>query len=72
MESPQQEDAEVVGPKPAGTDGSPQPLRLSEIEQQILQLYDRLEELKLEISLLRVQGTISNGRKISLESIYTS
>jgi hypothetical protein len=64
MENPQQENAEAEGPKPAGTDGPSQPLQLSEIEQQILDLYDRLEELMLETSLLRVQGTISNGTKI--------
>lgn len=40
-------------------------LQLSEKENQILELYDRLEEIKLEISLLQAQETVPNGRTLS-------
>lgn len=30
-------------------------------EQRILEVYDRLEELQLEIALLRAQGVLSQG-----------
>jgi hypothetical protein len=41
------------------------PLQLSEKESQILELYDRLEEIKLEISLLQAQENVPNGRNLS-------
>ena len=40
-------------------------LQLSEKESQILELYDRLEEIKLEISLLQAQENVPNGRNFS-------
>lgn len=40
-------------------------LQLSEKERQILELYDQLEEIMLEISLLQTQDTIPNGRSSS-------
>jgi hypothetical protein len=40
-------------------------LQLSEKESKILELYDRLEEIKLEISLLQAQENIPNGRNLS-------
>jgi hypothetical protein len=40
-------------------------LQLSEKESQILELFDRLEEVKLEISLLEAQENVPNGRNLS-------
>ena len=40
-------------------------LQLSEKESQILELYDRLEEIKLEISFLQAQENVPNGRILS-------
>src|SRR5277367_6753003 len=37
-------------------------LQLSETESKILELYDRLEEIRLEISLLQTQGAVPEGR----------
>lgn len=37
-------------------------LLLSEKESQILELFDRLDEIKLEISLLQAQENVPNGR----------
>jgi len=34
---------------------------LSEDEKRILDVYDRLEELQLEIALLKAQGVLSQG-----------
>lgn len=34
---------------------------LSEDEKRVLEIYDRLEELQLEVALLRAQGVISQG-----------
>ncbi|CAG8973291.1 hypothetical protein HYALB_00000053 [Hymenoscyphus albidus] len=39
---------------------SPSPL-FTEQEQRVLDLYDRMEELQLEIALLKSQGTLSQG-----------
>jgi hypothetical protein len=44
-------------------------LRLSEKESQILELYDRLEEIMMETSLLQAQNaqaTVSNGKVSSV------
>ena len=35
---------------------------LTEQEERILEAYDRLEELQLEIALLRAQGVLSQGK----------
>lgn len=37
----------------------------TEQEQRVLDLYDRLEELQLEIALLKSQGTLSQGNNES-------
>lgn len=47
-------------------------LQLSENETQILELYDRLEEIKLEISLLQAQENVPNGRNLSPMSLNSS
>lgn len=39
-------------------DGGFTPLRLSKLEQQILDLYDRMQDMQLEISLLQVSESI--------------
>lgn len=51
------EGVEVTG---TGTDVDGPPL-LSEQESRILEFYDRLEELQLEIALLKARGIISQG-----------
>jgi hypothetical protein len=48
------------------------PLQLSEKEREILQLYDRLEEIRLETSLLRAQETVSDGTTPSYFSLHAS
>ncbi len=40
-----------------------QPL-LNEEEERVLKLYDRLEELQLEIALLKAQGVLSSESKL--------
>lgn len=37
------------------------PPLLSEQEKRILEVYDRMEELQLEIALLKAQGVLSQG-----------
>lgn len=34
---------------------------LSEDEKRVLEIYDRLEELQLEVALLRAQGVLLQG-----------
>lgn len=46
--------------------GSP-PLMTTD-EKRVLELYDRLEELQLEIALLKAQGVLSQGRLI--QTVY--
>jgi len=46
-------------------------LQLSELERQILDLYDRLEELQLEISLLNAQAKSSASKCIFGEKVYS-
>jgi len=43
--------------------GGPQlaPPLMTEQEKRILEVYDRLEELQLEIALLKAQGILSQG-----------
>jgi hypothetical protein len=38
------------------------PLRLAKSEEDILRQYDRLQELKLEIALLKAQQSLSPGK----------
>jgi hypothetical protein len=49
------EDVEMTG-----TERESRPL-LTEDEKRILEVYDRLEELQLEIALLKAQGVLSQG-----------
>jgi hypothetical protein len=52
--------------EPASSNAADFPtLQLSEKESQILELYDRLEEINLEISLLQAQENVPNGRNLS-------
>lgn len=44
----------------------------TEQEQRVLDLYDRLEELQLEIALLKSQGTLSQGNNKSYIHITLS
>ena len=40
-------------------------------ENRVLELYDRLEELQLEIALLKAQGVLSQGMlKLSVQSCF--
>jgi hypothetical protein len=48
--------------KDDGPDGGFTELQLSELEHQILDLYDRLEELQLEIALLSVPDPTPDGK----------
>jgi hypothetical protein len=45
-------------------------LELSEKEAQMLELYDQLEDISLEISLLQTQNTVPNGRSLSTLLIH--
>ncbi len=47
-----------------GTERESRPL-LTEEEKRILEVYDRLEELQLEIALLKAQGVLSQGERFS-------
>jgi hypothetical protein len=40
-------------------------------EKRVLELYDRLEELQLEIALLKAQGVVSQGRAIQTDYMAT-
>jgi hypothetical protein len=51
----------------SGNAPSPPTLQLSEKESQILELYDRLEDLKLDISFLQAQESVPNGMSLSPE-----
>jgi hypothetical protein len=49
----------------SGNTPGPPTLQLSGKESQILELYDRLEELKLDISFLQAQESVPNGMSLS-------
>lgn len=51
---------EMEGVEMTGTEKQSRPL-LTDEEKRILQVYDRLEELQLEIALLKAQGVLSQG-----------
>jgi hypothetical protein len=44
---------------------------LTQEEKRILEVYDRLEELQLEIALLKAQGVLSEGEWVSILRKYT-
>jgi hypothetical protein len=48
------------GEEMEGVEMTKQPL-FTEQEQRILDVYDRLEELQLEIALLKAKGVLSQG-----------
>ena len=50
----------MEGVEATGTDVDSPPL-MTEQERRILEMYDRLEELQLEIALLRARGILSRG-----------
>lgn len=45
-------------------------LQLSEFERQILDLYDRLEELQLEVGLLSAPEATQDGKSIPLTTMH--
>lgn len=45
-------------------------LQLSELERQILDLYDRLEELQLEIGLLSTPEATQDGKSTPLATMH--
>jgi len=47
--------------KMEGVEVTDRPL-LTEDEQRVLDVYDRLEELQFEIALLKAQGVLSQGK----------
>ena len=51
---------EMEGVEIAGAEKQTPPL-LTEDEKRILEVYDRLEELQLEVALLKAQGVLSLG-----------
>jgi hypothetical protein len=46
------------------------PPLMTEDEKRVLELYDRLEELQLEIALLKAQGVLSQGRTVHFGAYY--
>lgn len=44
----------------------------SDDEKRVLEIYERLEELQLEVALLRAQGVLSQGDDPKSDVIYTS
>jgi len=56
-------DDEMEGVEATAGAQTAQPL-MTEQEKRILEVYDRLEELQLEIALLKAQGVLSKGRSI--------
>ncbi len=40
------------------------PVRMTDEERRILEVYDRLEELQFEIALLKAQGVLSQGNNL--------
>lgn len=50
----------MEGVEPTNVEVQLMPL-LSEEEKRVLDIYDRLEELQLEVALLRAQGVLSQG-----------
>jgi hypothetical protein len=52
---------EMEGLESTNPDTSNPPL-MTEDEQRVLEVYDRLEELQLEIALLKAQGLLSQGK----------
>ena len=51
---------EMEGVEMANTENQSRPL-LTDEEKRILEVYDRLEELQLDIALLKAQGVLSPG-----------
>lgn len=55
----------MEGAEATSTESDDTPLMTAQ-ESTILELYDRLEELQLEIALLKAQGVISQGKPLKL------
>ena len=51
---------QMEGVEATSSGAQSQPL-MTEQEKRVLELYDRLEELQLEIALLKAQGVLSVG-----------
>ena len=54
---------EMEGVESTNPDAGSAPL-MREDEKRVLELYDRLEELQLEIALLKAHGVLSKGTSI--------
>lgn len=50
----------MEGVEMASTENQSSPL-LTEEEERVLEIYERLEELQLEIALIKAQGVLSQG-----------
>ena len=61
----------MEGVEETSVDAGSHPL-LTGDEKRILELYDRLEELQLEIALLKAQGVLSQGNLIQTASVTSS
>jgi hypothetical protein len=69
MEDLQIGDGVVHTSKPLGV---PLALQLTDQERQILELYDRLEELQLEISILKTDKSVTQSKGLLIISHYIS
>jgi len=47
-----------------------EPLRLSGVEERVLELYDRLQGFRLEIALLRARQTHASSSQYIFASVY--
>lgn len=61
----------MEGVEETNADAGGHPLMTAD-EKRVLELYDRLEELQLEIALLKAQGVLSQGRFIQAMSVTSS
>lgn len=59
---------EMEGVESTNPDAGSAPL-MREDEKRVLELYDRLEELQLEIALLKAHGVLSKGTSIPVGHI---
>jgi hypothetical protein len=62
---------EMEGVEMTKEDTESQPI-LTEQESRILDVYDRLEELQLEIELLKAQGVLSQGKFLNRSLVTCS
>ena len=60
---------EMEGVESSNPKSSSPPL-MTEDEKRVLELYDRLEELQLEIALLKAQGVLSQGMTVQFGAYH--